>query len=181
MFRSGMVDIVRRGIRGAAGEHIIVKAADDVELLSGGSDQAYAQIGNGGYDADANVTDDTGNVANITVTAGTDGTGSVKMAGSNVAGDIKSHDYAYIQIGNGGALASGDHGGFVSVSAADDVTFNVGGDFRNSVQIGHGGSDSDGYGVGVGHSGKITVVATGGSLELISNPLAPIDYFGVSG
>ena len=74
-----------KGDKGAAAEHIIVKAADDVEFLSGGSDQAYAQIGHGGYDADSAISGNpgngTGHAGDITVEAGTDGSGSVKMTG----------------------------------------------------------------------------------------------------
>ncbi|MDF1740835.1 MAG: filamentous hemagglutinin N-terminal domain-containing protein [Verrucomicrobiales bacterium] len=166
-----------KGDKGAAGEVIAVTAADDVRVLSGGDAHAYAQIGNGGYDADADSADDAGSIADITVEAGTDGFGSVMLAGSNVKGDAPdSHDNAYTQIGNGGYSATGDHGGDVTVTAADDITMQVGRDQLNYVMIGHGGEAASGLGGGVGHSGAITLVATSGSLNMNGSPVTTNPY-----
>ncbi|MEC5125121.1 hypothetical protein VSU19_00040, partial [Verrucomicrobiales bacterium BCK34] len=155
------------GDKGAVGEAITLSAANDVKVLSGGDQHAYAQVGNGGYNADADTGDDAGSIANISVTAGTDGGGSILMQGSGVA---DGHDNAYMQIGNGGYLSSGDHGGDIIVTAADDITMQVGKDVANAVMIGHGGHGASGLGGGVGHSGAITLRATNGSLRMIGSP-----------
>ncbi|MCG8599528.1 MAG: hypothetical protein MI807_05255, partial [Verrucomicrobiales bacterium] len=162
-------------------DQITVSAADDIVLLGGGSDaaayqqhQAYAMIGNGGYEADADTADDTGHRADITVHAGTDGTGSVILRGT---GTPNNGDDAFVLIGNGGGRAGGDHSGDISVTAADDVLIHLGKDYRAFSQIGHGGYDADDFGTGVGHSGTIDVTATNGTVQLSGTPFVSSPYF----
>ncbi|MEC5125835.1 hypothetical protein VSU19_03680 [Verrucomicrobiales bacterium BCK34] len=154
------------GDKGAVGEVINVTAANDVRLFSGGDAQAYAQIGNGGYDADAS----TGHSAEITLNAGTDGSGSVVLRGTAVA---DSSDDAFALVGNGGSQSSGAHSGNLIVNAADEIRLNTGDDTRSFAQIGNGGYNSDGS----GHSGDITLSTTYGSLVIEGKPYGSSSYY----
>ncbi len=160
----------RDGDLGVTLDTITVNAANNVELHSGGNTQAYAMIGNGGYDADGNSSGVNSHRSDISVTAGSDGSGSVILRGTTAP---NVSDDAFILIGNGGTSASGAHSGTITVTAADDVRLNTGDDNRNYAQIGNGGYDAD----GAGHSGDITVTTTSGSVILEGKPFGNSDYY----
>ncbi|MEX2581491.1 MAG: hypothetical protein WD342_20715, partial [Verrucomicrobiales bacterium] len=150
---------------------INVTAGGDVTLTGGpGTGNSYserspAQIGHGGYNADfiavPGTNDDAipvsagsgkGYRGDITVSAG----GKVGVHGGN--NDI----YQYAVIGNGGAVAEGDHSGAVNVTAGTGV----------EVTGGTGGSASFGQ---IGHvvyalegaiDGDVAVTATTGGVNL---------------
>ncbi|MGD9635342.1 MAG: beta strand repeat-containing protein, partial [Pirellulales bacterium] len=118
-----------------------------------GADYSYAQLGNGGWNAEHNGTNtDKSNVGNITVTAG----GDVRFhAGNGVE--------SYTQLGNGGYDAKGAHSGDIVVNAGGAVEFLAGvgadeTDVRSYAQLGHGGYESDGN-----HFGHISVTSGTGT------------------
>ncbi|MEZ5430278.1 MAG: hypothetical protein R3F31_03690 [Verrucomicrobiales bacterium] len=118
-----------------------------------GADYSYAQLGNGGWNAEHNGTNtDKSNVGNITVTAG----GDVRFhAGNGVE--------SYTQLGNGGYDAKGAHSGDIVVNAGGAVEFLAGvgadeTDVRSYAQLGHGGYESDGN-----HFGNISVTTGTGT------------------
>lgn len=126
-----------------------------------GSDLSYAQLGNGGYNAD--VPDGGGppgggafslsNRGNLTVTSG----GDIRFHGGDGAS-------AYTQLGHGGDSNHGGNTGDLTVTGAGLVEF-LGGrgadltDSRSYAQLGHGGFDADGN-----HSGNIVVNAGSGTV-----------------
>ncbi|MCB1090125.1 MAG: hypothetical protein KDL87_01245, partial [Verrucomicrobiae bacterium] len=124
-----------------------------------GADYSFAQLGNGGWNAEhtlagvhANV--DKSNVGDITVVAG----GNIRFhAGNGVE--------AYTQLGNGGFDAKGAHSGDISVTAGGIVEFFAGlgadeTDQRAFAQLGHGGYESDGN-----HFGNISVTSGIGAVS----------------
>lgn len=152
---------------------ITVTAGGDVNFTGGpgntvgnaNSNQAYAQLGHGGYNADFIEVPGTGNnsvpvspgsgrgyTGDIMVTAG----GGVSVNGG--AGD----DYNYAVIGHGGAATNGDHSGDVTVLADGDVSL-TGGDTGAAVfaSIGHFAYASQGN-----LSGDTTVTSTNGAVLL---------------
>jgi hypothetical protein len=141
------------------------KTIIDSETQTGGLDntgqissgrESFAQIGNGGFDADAQSGDQNndvgsgGHTGDITVIAAT---GAVIVRGGGDATVTANNDnYRGLsaQIGNGGSFTDGDHTGNITVSAGKNVTVNGGGGALEAFgQIGHGGYDSDGEHVGV--------------------------------
>ena len=84
----------------------------------------------------------------------------------------------YVHIGNGGWGARGDHAGNITITAGGDLDVIAGEGREDFAHIGHGGHDSDGYNAdgstnqnfladNDGHSGSITITATGGRLRLL--------------
>ncbi len=152
---------------------IDVTAGGDVTFIGGpgnttgntNSQQAHAQLGHGGYNADFIETPGTGNnsvpvspgsgrgyAGDIRVTAG----GAVNVLGGG--GD----DYNFAAIGHGGAAADGDHSGDITVTADGDVIVS-GGDTGAAVfaTIGHFG-----YLSGGSFSGNTTVISTDGAVSV---------------
>ena len=118
-----------------------------------GSDLSYAQLGNGGYDADdisagTVQNEDKSNVGSITVNAG----GNLRFHAGNGAD-------SYAQLGHGGYETKGANSGDISVKAGGAVEF-LGGigrdetDIRAYAMLGHGGHEGDGN-----HFGNITVTS----------------------
>ena len=118
-----------------------------------GSDLSYAQLGNGGYDADdvsagTVQNEDKSNVGDITVISG----GNVRFHGGN-------GNNAYSQMGNGGYETKGAHSGNIVVNAGGALEF-LGGigrdetDTRAYAMLGHGGHEGDGN-----HYGDITITS----------------------
>lgn len=144
---------------------------------SGNGRRSYAQLGHGGYDADAANTggvDGIGHSGDISVWSG----GKISFTASVVT-DPTAEDYRnYVMLGHGGLASSGDHTGDITVIAAGDIDFTSGGvrasdpinapvsffSMDSFAQLGHGGRDSDGYGTSdtVSLSGDIRVEAGGG-------------------
>ncbi|MCB1078729.1 MAG: hypothetical protein KDM64_12955, partial [Verrucomicrobiae bacterium] len=124
-----------------------------------GADFAYAQLGNGGYDADhvggGASNNDRSDVGDITVRSG----GDIRFHGGNGVD-------AYTQLGNGGRANQGAHSGDILIMTDGAVEFLAGlgaddSDARAYAQLGHGGHDADGN-----HFGDITIkpwMGTGGS------------------
>ena len=110
-----------------------------VSVLGARDTQNYAQIGHGGWDADAL----TGNSGDITVTA--NGGGDINFSAVSFdATDLNSDD-SYTQLGHGGRATNGSHFGTIDVTTVGggDIKF-TGGDYRAFAQLGHGGRDSIG-------------------------------------
>ena len=137
---------------GNALDTISVTALGTVTVTSRGGTRGYAQIGNGGHDADLEV-NPRGAAANLAVTSTG---GSVLFTGS-------TGDSASAHLGNGGYTTSGNHRGSITVAAAAEVNFiaaqSLTGTTGNAyVQLGHGGRGAVGN-----HSGDVIVRAgTGG-------------------
>ena len=130
------------------GSDILVDGGDGVAFTAGTNSNAYAQIGNGGFESAfatnrnirpeevapaANTSTTTyhlntpsttpvGTSGNITVRAGT-GTTTNPNAALSFTGGAGSD--AYAQIGNGGRLARGDHRGSIDVNASGDIAFDA--------------------------------------------------------
>ncbi|MEC5125211.1 hypothetical protein VSU19_00495 [Verrucomicrobiales bacterium BCK34] len=111
----------------------------------------FAQIGHGGWQAAGDHIGDikVSAVDAITFTAG-------------------SQEDSYAMIGNGGNEARGDHAGDIDVSAGGNISFTAGTGTHAHAMIGHGGYDADGPNgdTAQGNSGDISVVSTGGNIEL---------------
>ncbi|MEZ5434502.1 MAG: hypothetical protein R3F31_25715 [Verrucomicrobiales bacterium] len=127
-----------------------------------GADRAYAQLGNGGYDADQGNAFTIGSAGNIVVTA---------------AGDVRFHggsgSAAYAQLGHGGNINQGGNTGNITVTSGGIVEFlsGLGADLTDSqdyAQLGHGGYDADGN-----HSGNILVNAKSGLISTAPGDLTP--------
>lgn len=164
------------GNKGVAGDIVSVTAAGNVEVFSGSRDRTYAMIGNGGYEADAVDTTNGGSVADVTVRAGTGGTGSVLLRGSSLSGATSSHSFAFVQIGNGGLRSNGRHSGAIQVDAAGDIVLHIGKDSWNYAQIGHGGYQADAPAAGLGHFGDITLTTDNGSVRIMGSSFDTSTY-----
>jgi hypothetical protein len=111
-------------------------------------DVSFAQLGNGGFDADNGTAFTVGNQGTIQVTSG----GNVRFHGGNGLA-------SYTLLGHGGDSNHGGNTGDITVNAPGIVEFLAGRgadltDGRVFAQLGHGGFDADGN-----HSGVITVNA----------------------
>jgi len=148
------------GSRNATTGHsgnIMVSAANDIvftggidNLAAGGDQRRYAMIGHGGSASDGDHN------GNISVTAGSDGTGSNTFTAGNIA---EGNVAPFAQLGHGGQDSDGALSGVVTVAAADNITF-TGGNFDNAyAQLGHGGRNSQGN-----KNGAINVTATNGAI-----------------
>src|SRR5690606_20118757 len=94
---------------------IDVAAADDIRLNIGRHSWNYAQIGHGGYLANASGP---GHWGDITLT--TDN-GSLILSGSPFDTSSYLNSPAYAQVGHGGYDADGNHEGNITVNAANEV------------------------------------------------------------
>ena len=121
----------------------------------------YAQIGNGGFDTDAQggnqnnaAGDGSGYSGDITVIAA-NGSVSLQGGGSNIfnrddqqrSGGTGNDSFRafYAKIGNGGPYSDGDASGNIKVTAGTDLTLLGGfGSRRSEAQIGHGGNNVNG-------------------------------------
>lgn len=190
--RGGNYAQIGLGGRNSRGDHqgdITINAGQNASgvgvLVQGGEGREdYAQIGNGGYDADRNNDDnrrlnDVGLTGNISVIA----VGDISVLGGGIKGDVTGafgdattlaanilenddnhSDYAV--IGHGGFATGGSHIGNITVqSTGGDVSVIAGNAQRRALaQIGNGGHSARAGGsgaVGTGHGGDITVIANG--------------------
>ena len=118
---------------------VTANGAAGIDFKGGGGLHAYAQIGNGGTDADG---DHSGKI-HVSAT----GAGGITFAGGG--------SFAYAQIGHGGrSVGNGNFSGDITVSSADIVNFSAKGGSVAYSKIGHGGTFSGGN-----HSGRIDVSA----------------------
>jgi filamentous hemagglutinin family protein len=136
------------GYHGAGSGSITIDALGTV-VLTGGEDQHYAQIGNGGSGVTGNEAGD------IAITAG----GDLVLTGGTGAD-------AYAQIGHGGAEGNEKTNGYALAGnitiAADNLTLAAGTGHASYAQIGHGGFLSgSGLGGAATIGGEIDVNATG--------------------
>ncbi|MCG8602479.1 MAG: hypothetical protein MI807_20200, partial [Verrucomicrobiales bacterium] len=158
---------------------INVLAANDITFTGGidnagaaGNDREFAMIGHGGANSDGNHS------GNVTVEAGTDGTGSVTFQAGNIRGTTEG---PFAQIGHGGQSHNGDLGGNISVTAATDISM-LGGIATDGAyaQIGHGGRSAKGD-----RTGTISATATNGKVDVIAglnnNNYAQIGHGGHEG
>ncbi|MDC0322342.1 hypothetical protein OAL55_03140 [Verrucomicrobiales bacterium] len=178
---------------GTISGNITVDAGGDLNLIgydrspyNRGGGGTYVQIGNGGfrYDADPNSVNGSGHNGTIDVSSG----GSIVIRSGAEIGET------YGMIGHGGYQAYGNHGhdgsgsqtaSKVTVSATDDITMIAEGGrggggwgergYRNAVQIGHGGWDSD-----FKANQNMASFTWWGDIDpdnaLTSNPLDPNDF-----
>lgn len=160
---------------------------DDTTLRTANGRRAYAQLGHGGYDADAhNVdasgTDGLGHQADIFVAAagavGFEAATLVSDPLGVVNGPIAADFRNYVQLGHGGLAASGDHRGDITVQSGTGIEFQGGriaagattGDGADSyAQLGHGGYTSPGYGGNdtISFTGNIDVRTTTGDIRFL--------------
>jgi mucin-19 len=160
---------------------------DDTLLRTANGRRAYAQLGHGGYDADAHNVDASGyeglgHQADIVVNAG----GVVRFESATLVSDplgvvngpIAADFRNYVQLGHGGLASSGDHRGDITVRAGTGIEFQGGrvaagataNDGADSyAQLGHGGYTSPGYGGNdtISFSGNIDVSATTGDIRFL--------------
>ncbi len=173
----------------ARGDHsgtITITGGGDLDLIAGEGRQAFAQIGNGGYDSDRVNNDgqrdgDTG----ATTTIGIDIDGKLTMKGGGLqngdtTGDVASIDTAtnivtvttdndivrgsYAQIGSGGLSNGGSHHADIDITTGTGVEIEAGNSHRGAYGIiGSGGT----WGRSETLSGNISVVAETGDIDLI--------------
>ncbi|HRQ87391.1 MAG TPA: hypothetical protein PLA50_01245 [Bacteroidia bacterium] len=118
-----------------------------LEFVHGVGERAYAQLGNGGYEAD-NV--------NGVIDRGNNGTINVTSVGGNIDFLGGSQSLTSAQLGHGGYLNFGHNDGDIAVRALDGGVNFASGTNTSFVQLGHGGRDAQGN-----HSGNILVEALG--------------------
>jgi hypothetical protein len=156
-----------------AGDIAIVVGVDI--FFHGGGSSAYAQVGNGGRNADGSHS------GSHTLSAGGDivfragavpsaytqvGNGGLEATGSHsgdhtltAGGDIVFSGgglYAYAQVGNGGAFVPGNHSGSHTFMVVGDIIFSGGDGAEAYAQAGNGGNSAAGN-----HSGDHTLTAGG--------------------
>jgi hypothetical protein len=125
---------------GSATGDIRVDAGRDV-IVTALNAAAIAQIGHGGFEADANFS---GNIA--------------VLAGGDVNFESGANDEAYVQLGHGGIRSQGTFSGDINVSAGS-ISFTGGDGFGAYARLGHGGDNSEGNRTGnilVSSSGNLT-------------------------
>lgn len=143
---------------------------------------SYAQIGHGGWEADAQG----GNLNNAAGLGGNSGSidviakkGSVYISGGGtgaITANTNRFEGMYAMVGHGGYATDGDHTGDINVAAGSNIVLTGGEATRDPwAQIGHGG-----YGVAGNIDGIIDVDA-GGSVVLTRgtgqyNPWAKIGH-----
>ena len=155
-------------------EYVVLRAVD-----SNTAQEAYAQIGHGGFDT-------TGSFGLASDSVEVSAQANVEILASQVgaATDLAARGN-YAQIGHGGAVnvstatadngnvadpnlgvaATGSHAADVTVSATGGrINLSAGVDDQGYAQIGHGGVNN---GAGGGHSGDISVTATGADADLL--------------
>lgn len=144
------------GGRFARGDHlsnISVTAGGDLNVIAGEGRESYAQIGNGGHDADGsndnnNRGGDEGNSGEITIqiqgalallaggrdndVSGLTGTDPASLTG------LDDSRAVYAQIGHGGTFNGGNHHDDITVSAGTGVEVIAGSERHAYAQIGHG-------------------------------------------
>lgn len=182
----------------AAGDNsITVEAGGDIRFAGGTGTQAesregFSILGHGGRYSDTTASTTGSWNGDIKVVSG----GVIEFKGGNGASD-----FVHLGHGGEGSR-SGTSGGFsgnIDLSAGGDITFLAGtmrdrsvangyivdnngdtgvhADGRIYAQLGHGGYNSDAsgndtYTAGVGHSGDIKVVSTGGGLSILGGDTA---------
>lgn len=156
-----------RSTSGANSGNISVRAAGNVGFSGGSLNRTFAQLGHGGYDSDGNHVGDiivsagSGNLfTSLSNTKGAAGgwyndlgdfngdliadellfaplAGSVSLTGGT------GGDGAYVAVGHGGYITSGNFSGDIGVSSYGDIGVVAGNASRASAQIGHGGNNAD--------------------------------------
>lgn len=178
-------DISLKGGFTAVDSETPTNGLDNTGHISSGR-ESYAQIGHGGFDADAQGTSqnnnpgDGGFSGDITVIASR---GAVSLMGGGDATFTNNNDNfrgMYALIGHGGSYTDGDHTGNIRVAAGSDVTVAGGGASREAFgQIGHGGFDTDGN-----HGGTIDIDSAGSVIlnrgDGLNNPWAKVGHGGQS-
>ena len=173
---------------GAMTGDVFVESGGNILVEAGNSGDAYAQIGNGGVDANGgskNGNIHVGAAGDITLRSGGHGQpfayAMIGQGGFNAdgghAGDISVHadrsisldsslgvaggQFAFTRIGNGGYNTGGNHSGFITVTSGEGGISLVGGSGNNdqTSSIGHGGLNANGN-----HSGSISIVALDGTI-----------------
>ena len=123
---------------------VSVTVSNHITATAGAANGAYVQIGHGGED-----------VASITSAGCVIGGPIAIHAGGDVTFKA-GRTYSYAQLGNGGYLSEGDHGGDHTLSAVGDVTFEGGDSSIGYSQFGNGGHSVNGN-----HSGSHSLSAGG--------------------
>lgn len=165
----------------ARGDHvgdIVINVGGNMDVIAGEGRESYAQVGNGGFDADGSNDNnarngDTGNTGAITIDIG----GYLNLLAGGRDADVVSewgtdvtslidNDNARgtsARIGHGGYATGGSHSGNISVRTGSDIMMIGGTNPRGSdSQIGHGGYAARGE----SHSGDIFVYSESGNITL---------------
>lgn len=165
----------------ARGDHvgdIVINVGGNMDVIAGEGRESYAQVGNGGFDADGSNDNnarngDIGNTGEITIDIG----GYLNLLAGGRDADVVSewgtdvtslldNDNARgtsARIGHGGYATGGSHSGNISVRTGSDIMMIGGTNPRGSdSQIGHGGYAARGE----SHSGDIFVYSESGNITL---------------
>ena len=148
------------------GGNVIVTASDDLNVNNTLGESNWAQIGNGGRSTDGN------HVGDVTLDSGGDITFRATQLQQNfalAAGGSLGNNNGYVQLGNGGLNARGDHDGAIDVDAIGAISFTGGTTTQSYAHLGHGGFDADQPNSGdaatidghVGNTGTINVDSGG--------------------
>jgi len=151
---------------GSTGSISVVSRVGDIIFTGGNQNEAYVQLGHGGY---LNWGDNSGDIeasalgGSLRFTAGSAATTYAQLghggrdaqghhSGKILAQALGGHlsfiagmgaAEAYAQLGHGGRAARGIHSGEIVVNALHDIDFAGGSFAQNYAQLGHGGHDAD--------------------------------------
>ncbi len=126
---------VNTTIEATATSVIELSAGNNVVFSGGAGSNAYAQLGQGGREANGNHS----------------GTATITQA-NNVVFSGGTGNNTYAQLGQGGFGAVGNHSGTTTITQANDVSFSGGAGTASYAQLGQGGFIADGN-----HSGTTTI------------------------
>lgn len=151
------------GSAGNLGNISVVSENGAISFAAGNRNEAYAQIGHGGY---ATSGDHSGNI--VVEALGTNGAITFAAGGRNEA---------YAQIGHGGRSAKGNFGlvdvdgdgsadGDITAVATGSILFSAGSANQTYAQLGHGGYDADAITTAgnTSNTGNILVESTVGDI-----------------
>ncbi|MCB1237740.1 MAG: hypothetical protein KDM91_21930, partial [Verrucomicrobiae bacterium] len=141
---------------------IKVLAGRGIAFAAGDANRSYVQAGHGGYSTDNSHS------GTISLRSGYNPADLFDFSKPGViffAGGAGADSYA--QAGHGGRAAKGDHSGRLEMLSTGDIDVLGGAGDRAYAMVGHGGHDADeGDSTTVGNDGAISVVSTGGGLNL---------------
>ncbi|MCG8602604.1 MAG: hypothetical protein MI807_20840, partial [Verrucomicrobiales bacterium] len=127
-------------VKVTTGGNVVVTASDDVNVNNVLGESNWSQIGNGGRSTDGN------HVGDVTLDSG----GSISFRATQLQQDFAlsgggtvGNNNGYVQLGNGGLNARGDHDGGIDVDAIGAITFTAGTTTQSYAHLGHGGFDAD--------------------------------------
>src|SRR5690606_11252803 len=149
--------------QGNTGDIDLRAETGDIVFLGGTGTEAWAQVGHGGA---TNLGDHSGDISVIAPEGSIEFRWFDTGSASDTPTPTTPGNLSYVQLGHGGAGASGNHGGNIEVLAGQDVLIqstiaSTPSRNDNYAQRGHGGIDVTGD-----HWGNISVLANSGSVML---------------